>query len=271
MPVVRSFLQSSVQEISLQTTLSGGIGRYLKNTNRASISLLGGLGWQNVGYTQNLAQQGTQNIAVGFVVYRGQSLQIQEDESGCLGISASGNHRRRTCPLQYERRLLPKDIWRSLVELLFLWKLGQSPSANISKAATTVRAQDLAGPSAIGRSTSRVGRLSQPSFLLLLELPSDLRGELAEHIDQAANPCLGQCALISLDQIIRVSWLPRSRDHSSPEGSDVRHELWSQVLLAPVVGHKVSHDRMTSAWPESVTLASVVPRLPSRPLHFPMT
>lgn len=62
-----SFLQSSVQEISLQTTLSGGVGRYLKNTNRASIYLLGGLGWQNVGYTQNLANQGTQNIAVGFV------------------------------------------------------------------------------------------------------------------------------------------------------------------------------------------------------------
>jgi hypothetical protein len=62
-----SFLQSSVQQISLQTTLGGGIGRYLKNTNRASISLLGGVGWQNVGYTQNLAHQGTQNILVGFV------------------------------------------------------------------------------------------------------------------------------------------------------------------------------------------------------------
>lgn len=62
-----SFLQSSVQQISLQTTLSGGIGRYLKNTNRASIYLLGGVGWQNVGYTQNLAQQGTQNIAVGIL------------------------------------------------------------------------------------------------------------------------------------------------------------------------------------------------------------
>jgi hypothetical protein len=31
-----SFLQSSVQEINLQTTLSGGIGRYSKNTNRSS-------------------------------------------------------------------------------------------------------------------------------------------------------------------------------------------------------------------------------------------
>jgi hypothetical protein len=62
-----SFLQSSVQEIGLQTTLSGGVGRYLKNTNRASVSVLGGFGWQNVRYTQNAVGQGTQNIAVGFV------------------------------------------------------------------------------------------------------------------------------------------------------------------------------------------------------------
>jgi putative salt-induced outer membrane protein YdiY len=62
-----SFLQSSVQEINLQTTLGGGIGRYLKNTNRASISVIGGLGWQNVGYGQNTVNPGTQNTAVGFV------------------------------------------------------------------------------------------------------------------------------------------------------------------------------------------------------------
>ena len=62
-----SFLQSSVQQISLQTTLGGGIGRYLKNTNRASISVLGGFGWQNIGYTQSVAGQSTQNTAVAFV------------------------------------------------------------------------------------------------------------------------------------------------------------------------------------------------------------
>jgi hypothetical protein len=62
-----SFLQSSVQDINLQTTLGGGIGRYLKNTNRASIYVLGGLGWQNANYGQNPDDQGTQNTAVGFV------------------------------------------------------------------------------------------------------------------------------------------------------------------------------------------------------------
>ena len=62
-----SFLQSSVQEINLQTTLGAGVGRYLKNSNRASIYVLGGFGWQNAGYKHYTVDQGTQNTAVGFV------------------------------------------------------------------------------------------------------------------------------------------------------------------------------------------------------------
>jgi putative salt-induced outer membrane protein YdiY len=61
-----SFLQSSVQEINLQTTLGGGVGRYLKNSNRASIYVLGGFGWQNAGYKEYTVDQGTQNTVVGF-------------------------------------------------------------------------------------------------------------------------------------------------------------------------------------------------------------
>ena len=45
------FLQSSVQGIRLQTSLGAGIGRYLKNTNRATISVLGGLAWQRTQYS----------------------------------------------------------------------------------------------------------------------------------------------------------------------------------------------------------------------------
>ena len=52
---------------------------------------------------------------------------------------------------------------------------------------------------------------------MLLELPSDFGGELSKHIDEAANPSLGDGALISLDQIIWIPRLPRSRDHSSAE------------------------------------------------------
>jgi hypothetical protein len=35
------FLQSSEQRIALQTTLCGGLGRYLTNTDRASVTVLG--------------------------------------------------------------------------------------------------------------------------------------------------------------------------------------------------------------------------------------
>ncbi|HEX8797802.1 MAG TPA: DUF481 domain-containing protein [Terriglobales bacterium] len=62
-----SFLQSSEQGINLQTTLGGGLGRYLKNTNRTTISVLGGFAWQNTSYKQLIAPTGTQNVAAGLI------------------------------------------------------------------------------------------------------------------------------------------------------------------------------------------------------------
>ena len=62
-----SFLQSSEQSIDLQSNLGGGVGRYVKNTNHAVISLSGGLAWQNTRYTQFLASQGSQNVAAALV------------------------------------------------------------------------------------------------------------------------------------------------------------------------------------------------------------
>jgi hypothetical protein len=59
------FLQSSVQGIRLQTTLGGGIGRYLKNTDRTRFTLLGGLAWQNTHYRQSTASLATQDVAAG--------------------------------------------------------------------------------------------------------------------------------------------------------------------------------------------------------------
>ena len=60
------FLQSSVQGIQLQTSLGGGIGRYLKNTNRATIAVMGGFAWQNTEYNQSTLS-GTQNLAAALV------------------------------------------------------------------------------------------------------------------------------------------------------------------------------------------------------------
>jgi len=61
------FLQSSTQDVDLQTTLGGGIGRYLKNTNNAQIALLGGLAWQNTAYHATTQPLGTQNVAAAVV------------------------------------------------------------------------------------------------------------------------------------------------------------------------------------------------------------
>ncbi len=59
-----TFLQSSEQSISGQTTFGGGVGRYLKNTNLARISVLAGFVGQNTNYQQNIVPQ---NLASGLI------------------------------------------------------------------------------------------------------------------------------------------------------------------------------------------------------------
>jgi len=62
-----AFLQSSEQGILLQSTLGGGVGRYLKNTNAGRIAVLGGVAWQNTNYRQSLVPLGKQNLAAGLI------------------------------------------------------------------------------------------------------------------------------------------------------------------------------------------------------------
>jgi len=59
-----TFLQSSEQGIISQGTYGGGVGRLLKNTNSARISVLGGFAGQNTDYTQNTAPQ---SLAAGLI------------------------------------------------------------------------------------------------------------------------------------------------------------------------------------------------------------
>jgi Protein of unknown function, DUF481 len=61
------FLQSSVQGIKLQTTLGGGLGRFLKNTNRTRLTVLGGLAWQSTHYEQSSVTLAAQEVAAGVV------------------------------------------------------------------------------------------------------------------------------------------------------------------------------------------------------------
>ena len=79
------FLQSSEQDIDLQTTLGGGIGRYLKNTNNAQISLLGGLAWQNTAYRATTQSLGSQSVATAVV---GADMRFFRFNKTNLGISA---------------------------------------------------------------------------------------------------------------------------------------------------------------------------------------
>jgi hypothetical protein len=59
-----TFLQSSEQGIIRQGTYGGGVGRYLKNTNSARISVLAGFVGQNTDYAQNTAPQ---KLAAGLI------------------------------------------------------------------------------------------------------------------------------------------------------------------------------------------------------------
>jgi len=61
------FLQSSEQGIKLQSTLDGGIGHYLKNSNIMQLSLLGGVAWQSIKYQQAKTSLPQQNVAAGLV------------------------------------------------------------------------------------------------------------------------------------------------------------------------------------------------------------
>jgi hypothetical protein len=80
-----SFLQSAEQGINVQTTLGGGLGRYLKNTKRTTWSVLGGVAWQGTKYRQSTVPAGTQNVFAGLV---GTSLNVYRFNKTNLNLTA---------------------------------------------------------------------------------------------------------------------------------------------------------------------------------------
>jgi len=64
---IGSLLQSTEQKIQLQSNLGAGIGRYLKNTNRSSVNIFGGLAYQNTRYTPTEAERSHQNTVASMV------------------------------------------------------------------------------------------------------------------------------------------------------------------------------------------------------------
>ncbi len=96
-----NFLQSSVQGIDLQTTLGGGVGRYLVNSNQASFYVLGGLAWQNAQYTPYAVRQTAQNAASALVaselkVFRFKKTDLDISAVILPGISEPGRVRVNT-------------------------------------------------------------------------------------------------------------------------------------------------------------------------------
>jgi putative salt-induced outer membrane protein YdiY len=61
------FLQSSEEGISGQNTLGGGLGRYLKNTNRTIFAVLVGAAWQHTQYNPTVFSIPTQDSATGVI------------------------------------------------------------------------------------------------------------------------------------------------------------------------------------------------------------
>jgi hypothetical protein len=64
---VGGILQSTEQQIAHQSTIGAGIGRYLTNTDRATIQLVGGLAWQGTTYQSSVPQSNNQNLAVALI------------------------------------------------------------------------------------------------------------------------------------------------------------------------------------------------------------
>ena len=103
-----NFLQSSVQGIDLQTTLGGGIGRYLWNSNRESLYVLGGFAWQNAQYKTYTMQQSAQNAAAARLeaelrVFRFKKTDLNIAVVVLPGISESGRVRTTTNASYYIR------------------------------------------------------------------------------------------------------------------------------------------------------------------------
>jgi putative salt-induced outer membrane protein YdiY len=56
------FLQSTEQGIGLQSTFGGGLGRYLTNTDHASVAVFGGVAWQSTSYNKSNLPATEQNV-----------------------------------------------------------------------------------------------------------------------------------------------------------------------------------------------------------------
>jgi putative salt-induced outer membrane protein YdiY len=81
-----NFLQSSEQGIDLQSTFAGGVGRYLKNSNRASITLTAGLAYQRIEYQQRVVAAAPENVTSAWI--SGQVKLFQFDRTNLVATAS---------------------------------------------------------------------------------------------------------------------------------------------------------------------------------------
>jgi len=120
-------LQSTVQNITIQGSLGGGIGRFLKNTDQARISLLAGVVWQATDYANTTVPLRTQSVGAGLLVadlsvfkFKKTNLRATASLFPAFTQPSSGRIYFDT------KRVLFREVLQKLsLELLFLRKLGQ--------------------------------------------------------------------------------------------------------------------------------------------------
>ncbi len=79
------FLQSSTQGIDRETTLGGGLGRYLKRSDRIAWTIIGGAVWQSTTYQPVVISEPQQNLAAAMIATR---LQVFKFKKTNLDLSA---------------------------------------------------------------------------------------------------------------------------------------------------------------------------------------
>lgn len=92
---VAGLLQSSVQEINLQNSIGGGVGRYLANSNHVKLYVMGGFGYQRTQYAPSLSVTNPQDVATGLVaagarLYRFNKTTVEVTASVFPAISQPG-------------------------------------------------------------------------------------------------------------------------------------------------------------------------------------
>jgi hypothetical protein len=81
------FLQSTEQGITHQNAIGAGVGRYLKHTNTAIISVMAGAAWQSTNYDHGASPIPTQNVATAAILADAQFFKFNKttlDFSGVL-------------------------------------------------------------------------------------------------------------------------------------------------------------------------------------------